>query len=131
LAAGAESGRGGEQRERGDDAAEDRAWCGGSGRVGRGRGGEEDRADEIGEARRPRVLERPLAEARLDELEVCEAGEAEPPSEGQADDELRREDPEQPPRAGRDGERREGADRRLVESRRPRVDDVEVAVRVG
>src|SRR5205085_1843394 len=79
----------------------------------------------------PRVLERPLAEARLDELEVREAGEAEPPPEGEPDDELRGEDAEQPPPAGRDGERGEQADRRLVEPRRAGVEHVEVAIGVG
>src|SRR5439155_8768941 len=77
------------------------------------------------------VLERPLAEARLHELEVDDAGEAEPPPEGEPDDELRGEDAEQPPPAGRDREYRQQADRGLVEPRRPGVDDVEVAIGVG
>ena len=71
-----------------------------------------------------------LAEARLDELEVREAREAVPAAERQPDDELEREQREQPPPAGDDCDSREHSDDDLVEARRARVDDVEVAVRV-
>ena len=43
-------------------------------------GGEEDDADDVGEPRRPSALERALPEARRDELEVGEAGQAAAPA---------------------------------------------------
>jgi hypothetical protein len=46
---------------------------------------EEDRADEVREPRRARVLERSLAEPRLQELEVREARQAEAATERESD----------------------------------------------
>jgi hypothetical protein len=68
---------------------------------------------------------------RLHELEVGEAREAVAPPEHQADGELKREDGEQRPPAGQDGDERKQPDGRLVEPRSTPVDDVEVPVRVG
>ena len=78
------------------------------------------------------VLERALAEARLHELEVREAGQAEPPAEHEAD----RRAAARAARAATTSPsstattRRAIADRRLVEARRARVDHVGVAVRI-
>ena len=88
-------------------------------------------ADHVREPRRARVLETALAEARLDELEVEEAGEAVATPEEQSDRELEREQRQQPPRAHGDGDEREHADDELVGSRRALVDQLRVAVRVG
>ena len=131
LAARAEPGHGGEQRQRGDDRAEHDAGERQPDRVGERRRGQEDRADDVREAGRARVLERPLAEARLHELEVGDARQAVAASEDEADDQLRAEEREQEPPAGEHGDERQDPDRRLVEARRPRVDHVGVAVRVG
>src|SRR2546429_1869281 len=131
LTAGAEAGGRREECECRDEPAEDRAECAESYCVRGRRGSEEDGADEVGEPRRSRVLERTLAEARLDELEVCDAGDAEAAAEGQPDEQLSGEDHEQPPPAGRNRERGEQTDGRLVEPRRSRVDDVEIPVGVG
>jgi hypothetical protein len=79
----------------------------------------------------PSVLQRALAEARLDELEVGETGQAETPAERQPDHELCGKGSKEPPPPRRDRERGQHADGRLIEARRARVDHVEVAVRVG
>ena len=110
LAAGAEAGDRGEQRERGDEQAErdpERREPGGVGERGRGEHGE---ADHVRDARRARVLERPLAEARLDQLEVGEARQAPAAAEREPERELEREQREQPPPAGRDRDDREHPD---------------------
>ena len=70
----------------------------------------------------------PSPERGLDELEVREARQAVAPSEREADDELQREQPEEPRPSRDDRDERERADDDLVEARRARVDDVEVAV---
>ncbi len=57
-----------------------------------------DGADDVREARRPRVLDRAFPDPRLDELEVGEAGKAVAPAESEPDDELGGEDRvERPP----------------------------------
>ena len=77
LAAGAEAGHRGEQRERGDEQRRARRRRSPSpARVGDRRGGEHDEADDVRGARRARVLERAFAEARLDQLEVRDARQA-------------------------------------------------------
>ena len=131
LAAGAQARGGGEQGEAGHQQSERPAECRQPGRVRDGRRAEDDDADHVREARRPGVLDRPLAEARLHELEVGEAREAVPPAEGEADRELEREDGQEGPPARDHGHQSEQPDRRLVEARPARVDDVEVAVRIG
>src|SRR5581483_1271643 len=114
LAAGAEAGDRREQRERGDQQGEDHADHRRTGGV-RDRGSaEEDDADDVREARRAGVLERALAEARLDQLEVREARQAEAAAERQANEELQREQRQQPPPARRDRDNRHDADQRLV-----------------
>ena len=85
----------------------------------------------FGETRRPRVLHGPFAEARLHELEVGEARQAVAPTEGEADRQLCGQEPEDEPPAREHGDECEHADGRLVEARRPRVDDIEVPVRIG
>ncbi len=131
LAAGAEAGHRGEERERRDERAEGEAEHGQAGRVRERRGAEDDEADGVREARRPRVLERALAVPRLQHLEPEQAGQAVAAPEAEPDRELEREEREQPPPAG--GEREEGdeADDGLVRARAAGVDHVEVAVRVG
>ena len=100
-------------------------------RVGERRRGQEDGADDVREAGRARVLERPLAEARLHELEVGEARQAAAPPEDEADDSCaprsasRNHQPVSTATSGQD------ADGGLVEPGRPGVDHVGVAVRVG
>jgi hypothetical protein len=131
LAACAEPCCGGEECECRDEPAQgfaDRVQTGG---VRDARCCEEDRSDEVGEAWRPGVFELTLSEMRLDEFEVGETGDTEAAAKRKSDPELCGEDSEQPPPAGRDGQRGECADRGLVEARRARVDDVEVAVGVG
>ena len=87
--------------------------------------------DEVREPGRPGVLELTLADDGLHELEVRETRQAVAAAEGEADRELRREKREQPPPAEGDRAGREDADDGLVEPRRPRVDHVQVAVRIG
>ncbi len=99
--------------------------------VGDGREREDGEADDVRGARRARVLERPFAEPRLDQLEVGEARQAPAPAERQAERELERQEREQPPPAGDDGDERERSDHRLVEPWRARVDHGQVAVRIG
>src|SRR6185369_7814984 len=88
LAPRAETGRGREQREcrnqerqPGRDHVETE-YEGGE------RCAQEHRADHVREARGTRVLDRPLADERLHELEVAEAREAVAAAERQTDDEL-------------------------------------------
>ena len=71
-----------------------------------------------------------LAEERLHELEVREARKAVAAPERQTDDELQRQQAEEPRPAGDDRDERERSDDDLVEARRAGVDDVEVAVRI-
>ena len=92
---------------------------------------QEDRADEVREPGRPGVLERALAEARLDELEVGETLQAPAAAEREPDDQLDREQREQPPRPDGDGDERQDPDHRLVEARCARIDDRRIAIRVG
>ena len=80
------------------------------------RGGAEEReADHVREPRRAAVLERPLAESRLQHLEVEDACEAPASPEGEAERELEREQREQQPPArqhreqARRGRRRPGS----------------------
>src|SRR2546430_2822957 len=98
LAAHAQSGRGRQERKRRDDEAEAPADRGQSSEVPARRRAEEDDADDVRETRRPAVLDRPFAEARLQHLEVEQARQAVAASEGEADRKLRREQTEdQPP----------------------------------
>src|SRR6266849_5857902 len=119
LAAGAEPCPGGEQRQCCNDPAEDCAENVEPSCVRSRRGCQKDGANDIGEARWSCVLERPLAEAGLNELEVSETGQTEPSAERQPDEELGGEDAEQPPPTGCDRKRRDCPDRRLIEPRRP------------
>src|SRR4029079_6375957 len=80
---------------------------------------------------RARVLERPLADPGLHELEVDDARDAPAPAERQPDDELEREQAEDRPPAGHGRDQRQHADRELVGPRRTPVDHVEVVVGVG
>ena len=109
LAAGAEAGRSGQEGERGDEEPE--------------RGAQRVReAERVGERRpararpTPTTLAKrggressigPFAEARLHELEVGEARQAVAPAEGEADRQLRRQQPEDHPPAREDGDERE------------------------
>ena len=115
----------------GDEAAETGAQAVPAGEEGETCRAQEDRADEVREPRRPGVLERALAEARLDELEVGETLQAPAAAEREPDDQLDREQREEPPRPDRDGDERQDADHRLVEARCARVDDRSLAIRVG
>ena len=131
VAAGAEAGHRGEERERGDDAAEHGAERRPADEVRDRGGGEEPEPDHVREPRRPAVLERPLAEPRLQHLEVEDAREAPAPPEREAERELQREERQQQPPAGQHGDERDDADDRLVHARRARVDHLRVAVGVG
>ena len=91
LAARAEAGGGSEQRERRDEQAERGAEDRRAERVRDRGGGEHGEPDDVRGARRPRVLELALAEARLDELEVGEARQAPAAAERQPERELERE----------------------------------------
>jgi hypothetical protein len=64
----------------------------------------------------------------LGELEVHEAGEAIAPPQRQSHDELESQHCQEPRPAGQDRDERQRPDENLRESRRARVDDVEVAV---
>src|SRR3990170_8566461 len=91
-----------EQGQHGDQPAERGPERLGAGEVGRRRCYQKRGADHVREPRRPRILERPFPENRLEELEVHEARQAVPASESQPDDELEGEQREQPPPAGED-----------------------------
>jgi hypothetical protein len=131
LAASADPGQCGYEGEAGDEQAERRAEDVRSEGVREGCASEHADSHHVGEARRPRIFHGSFAEARLHELEVSEAREAETPAEGEPDRQLRRQKPEDEPPARENGGEREDADGRLVEAWRARVDDVEVTVRVG
>ena len=131
LAAGAETGRGSREGESPDEEAERPAERREAAGVGERRRAEYEDADRVGEAGWARVLDRALADARLDELEVGEARKAPAPAQRQPDGELGGEQSEERPPAGREGDEGEEADHGLVEARRPGVDDVEIVVRVG
>src|SRR6266508_6749511 len=105
LAAAAEPRRRSDQRKRGDDSAEHGAEGGETRCIGDGCGHEEDSPDEIREARRTGVLQWPLADTRLHELEVSEARQAEAPAERQPDEQLHSKHAEQPPPTGCERER--------------------------
>ena len=91
LAAGAEAGGGGEERQRRNEKAErcsePRDACG----IRCGGGREHDEPDDIRRPRRARVLERALAEARLQHLEVEDAREADAAADRQSKSKLQRE----------------------------------------
>jgi hypothetical protein len=131
LTAGAEAGRRGEEGEERHEEPEGPAERMEAGCVGDRCTPEDDRTDGVGETRRTRVLDGPFADERLHELEIRQAGEAPAASEREPDRELRGEEGEQRPPAGHNGDERERADHRLVETRGSRVDDVEVPVRVS
>src|SRR5437763_14595794 len=84
LAAGAEAGASRQQGKGRDDCAQRRSEGRRAEPPGERRRREEGRADRVGETGRARVLQRALAEARLEEGEVGETGEAEPSPEGEA-----------------------------------------------
>jgi len=88
LAAHAEAGARRQQRQPGDEQAE----CGAHRRyadgVGEARGAQHRQADLVGEARRAAVLDRSLADARLDQFEVGDTGHAVAAPEAQADRQL-------------------------------------------
>src|SRR6266542_1316546 len=88
LASHTQTGRRREQRERGDDQAESPADNGEPQCVRERRAPEEHHADHVREARRTAVLDRTLAEAGLDHIEVEQAGQTPAPPEAQADREL-------------------------------------------
>ena len=100
LAAGAEAGRRRQQREGGNQRAEHRAQQREAGQVGDRGGGQHDQPDHVGGAGRTRVLERPLAEPRLHQLEVGDAGQAPAAAEAQAQRQLQRQQREQRPEPG-------------------------------
>ena len=130
-AAGAEAGRRREEREGGDEEAERRADGVEPERVGERGRSEDAEPHHVREARRARVLEAALAEARLEHLEVEDAGEAPPAAERQAERELEREQREEEPPARDDREERHEPDDDLVEARRALVDQLRVAIGVG
>jgi hypothetical protein len=131
LAPGADPGRGGDERQARHDHAERGPEARGAGEVGEARGPEDGGADRVREARGARVLERPLAEAGLHELEVQDARQTEAPAKNEPDRELGGQHRQQGPGPGREGGERAEADDGLVEARRAGVDDVEVAVGIG
>ena len=118
LAADAQAGRRGEQRERGDDQAEAPAESGQAGKMRERRAAQEHDADLIREARRPAVLDRAFAEARLDDVEIEQARKAVAPAEPQPDGELRGEQRQDRPPPGHERDERERPDDRLVRPRR-------------
>ena len=128
LTSGAEAGRGCDHGQHCDEPAQRGSEHFDAGEVGDGRSGQTCRADHVREARGSRVLERALTEDRLNQLEVRQTREAVPTAEGQPDDKLHCEQRKQQPPAGKDREGREHSYDDLVETRRPRVDDIEVAV---
>jgi hypothetical protein len=129
-ASGAQPCGGGQQGEKRDERAKPRPDRIRPRRVARARCGEEDETDQVGKPRRARVLERSLAEAGLEDLEVEQAGEAEAPPEGEADGELGGQHCEQPPGADRHRDERDEPDDRLIRPRRPGVDDLRVPIRI-
>ena len=130
-AARAEASRGGEESERGDQQPEHGAERLEPREIGERRPREDDEADHVREPRWARVLEPSLAEPRLDQLEVRDAGEAPAAPERQPDRELQREERQEPPPPGRDGEQRDEADDDLVDARRALVDQLRVPVGIG
>ena len=130
LAARAEPRRGGEERESRDEDSEDGAEGLEPGDVGEEGRRQEGGADHVREPRRPCVLEDALAEDGLHELEVRQARQAVAAAEREADDELDREQREEPRPAGDDRRQRERSDDDLIEARCARVDDVEIPVRI-
>src|SRR6266542_2311241 len=130
LAADAQPGAGRQQREHGDGDTRHEPDHRQADRVGQRGEPQQGRADEVGEPGRPRILDRPLAEARLHHLEVEDAGQAPAPAEGEAERELQGQEPEQPPPAGEQGDDGDDADRPLVEAWGAGVDHVAVVIGV-
>ena len=130
-AARAEARRGGEEREGGDQQPERGADRLEPREVGERRPREDDEADHVREPGWARVLEASLAEPGLDQLEVGDAGEAPAAAECQPERELQREERQEPPPAGRDGEQRDQAHHDLVDAWRTLVDQLRVAVGIG
>src|SRR5437773_11229106 len=128
LAAHAEAGRRREKRERRDDEAENRADDREPKEIRERRRSEEEGADLVREPWRTAVLDRTLADAWLEHLEVEEAREAVPPPESETDRELTGEQAEDGPPTGEDGDERERPDDRLIRPRGSRVDHVRVAI---
>ena len=104
LAAGAEAGDGGEQRQEGHQPAERHANASPADRVRHRGGGQDAEPDQVREARRPGVLDRSLTDPRLDPLEVREARQAVAPPEAEADRQLGGQQGEDHPPAGQDGQ---------------------------
>src|SRR2546423_6534804 len=100
LTANAESRRCGKERERGDDETERGADDSQPEEIGDRRGRQEDRADEIGEARRATVFDRTFADARLENFEIEETRQAVAAAECETDRQLGPEDPEDRPPPG-------------------------------
>jgi hypothetical protein len=90
LAAGAEVGDRGEQRQRRDHRPEHSSHDGRADPPGDRGGGEERGPHHVGEPRRPRILQRPLADPRLDQFVVDPAGKAPPAPERQPECQLHR-----------------------------------------
>ena len=120
-----------EQREHRDEPAERGAERLRPSQVRERRGREHCQADHVREARRARVLQRSLAEPRLQHLEVEEAGQAPAAAEREAERELEREQREQPPRPDGDPDQCDQPDDRLVRPRPRASITSRVAVGIG
>jgi hypothetical protein len=112
---------GDEQPERGADKGEARE-------VGEARQAQDRKAQPVREARRAAVLDWALAESRLDDLEVEDAGKAVAAAVAQTDPELEGQQGQDRPEPADDGDDRSDADDGLVETGGPSVDDVHVVV---
>jgi hypothetical protein len=130
-AAHAETGNDGERREGRDHADQDPSG-GVRAEEMEDRGAQEEgRPEDVREARGPGILDRALAEAGLDHLEVEEAGEAVLPPEGQPDRELNPHQGGDPPGPREERQAAEGGDHGLVEAGGALVYDQHVPVGVG
>ena len=130
-AARAEAGGGRQQGQAGDQPGEDAAGRMPSGQVGERRRPEEGGTDLVRELHGSCILDRSLAQDRLDDAEVEPAGQAPAPSEEETGGDLHGRHGDERPGPGE--QRREGQQpgEELVEPRGPSVDDAEVANGVG
>ena len=84
----------------------------------------DDEPDLVGESGWPGVLDGSLADPRLDEFEIRDAGQAVPAPESKTNTELYREHGEERPEAGQDGQGGPDADGSLVEAGSTSVNDL-------
>ena len=128
LASNAEAGGGGQQRQSSDQNPERPTQSFETDGMGDRGSAENGQPDHVGEARRTGILDRPLPEARLDQLEVGESGKAIAATKSQADKQLDGKDRQERPPVDEVRHHCQRTDGRLVDPRCSYVDDIGVPI---